>query len=366
MTIFGTILITAALAGEDPKALVPGNRMVETAACSTFAPENPLRKGPGQKSPEEQGPSRAGGPSNPLFRRLVEEGMAVDRTGKQCVRLPEPTMPDGLSEAEQQKILAQVAGHRPLEEFTRNAVVAPFAMEIVDVSLPEASEPLRRVDVGYVAYGKLEQIFSEDFLDQLLHQVGGERKSRYPVGRRILLPDELSQRHLPLPPDTDACKERYLFTAAALFDRVLLRTTRHVVVSRGEESLILAAALAPVFQEDKEYPNQWQSIQVDDQGRVTFGQMRPYFASASYTKATRLHQPEGALFIEHHHLFAEPKDWFGGKNFLRSKLPLAVQEAVRKLRWQLRSPSQPASPPKRSLPGNPSAAPPDQPREARE
>ncbi|MCS7305572.1 MAG: hypothetical protein NZ602_10755, partial [Thermoguttaceae bacterium] len=57
-----------------------------------------------------------------------------------------------------------------------------------------------------------------------------------------------------------------------------------------------------------------------------------------------LRQPGGALFIEHHHLFAEPNQWFGGKNFLRSKLPLAIQETVRKLRWQLRSQGTPSEP----------------------
>jgi len=307
--------------------------------------ENAGHEVPNQQPPPFQGSPQAVGSHNPLFLRLIEEGIPVDGGGKLRVRLPKPTMPDGLSEAEQQKILAQAAGRRPVEEFLRNAVVAPFTMEIVDVALPGALEPLRRVDVCYVAYGQLEQMFSEAFLEHLLHQAGAQRKSRYPTGRRLLSPEELAKRSLILPPDDECRKERYIFTSVALFDRVLLRTTQHVVVSRSEESLVVAAALAPAFGQDKEYPNQWQPIQVDEQGRVTLGPPRPYFASASYTKVTRLHRPSGALFIEHHHLFAEPNDWFDGKNFLRSKLPLAVQEAVRKLRWQLRSPTPPQTVP---------------------
>ncbi len=321
-----------------------------------WAPTALMVKGSGLLAPEpsradrlaEQWPGAFGkspvpDAHNPLFADLIDRGISVDEGGKLHVRLPQPTMADGLSQAEQQKILLQAAGRRPLEEFTRNAVVAPFSMDIVDVPLPESPTPLRRVDVWYVAYGQLEQLFSEAFLEHLLHQAAAQHKSRYPVGRRILSPDELEARNLRLPPDTPSHKERYLFTATALFDRVLLQTTRHVVVSRSEESLVLAAALAPAFHEDKQYPNQWQSIQVDEQGRFTLGPAQAYVASASYTKVTRLHQPAGALFIEHHHLFAEPQEWFGGKNFLRSKLPLAVQEAVRKLRWHLRSPS-PAPP----------------------
>lgn len=322
----------------------PGPRGVENLESSTGGKEEARFAGadgrvePTASQPNTSRPADScSRPANRLFVRLCEEGVAVDGAGKVRAQLPKPTMPDGLTAAEQQKILVQVAGHRPLEDFLRNAVVAPFSMTIVDVQVPDAPDPLRRVDVGYVAYGDIEQLFSEDFLEQLLHLVSAERKSRYPIGRRILSAEELASRHLQITPDTDTQKERYLFAAVALFDRVLLRTTRHVVATRGEESVVVAGAVAQAFQEDKEYPNHWQPIQVDDQGRFTLGRPRPYFASASYTKITQLHQPEGALFIEHHHLFAEPNDWFGGKNFLRSKLPLAVQEGVRKLRWQLRN-----------------------------
>jgi len=300
---------------------------------------------PNRQTPPGPGTPLALGAGNPLFVQLIDEGVPVDGGGVLRVRLPKPTMPDGLSEAEQQKILAQAAGRRPLEEFLRNAVVAPFGMEIVDVPLAGAPEPLRRVDVWYVAYGQLEHLFSEAFVEHLLHHTGVQRKSRFSTGRRLLSAEELAKRNLTLPPDDDRRKERYVFTSAALFDRVLLRTTQHVVITRSEESVAAAAALAAAFGQDKEYPNQWQTILIDEQGRFTLGPARPYFASASYTKVTRLHRPPGALFIEHHHLFAEPNDWFGGKNFLRSKLPLAVQEAVRKLRWQLRSQSPPTSVP---------------------
>jgi len=349
MTLWPAAMCMAILLAAS-KQSIPAERSIQSGARPVsenagLVSENAGLKVPNRQSWPSQGSAKAGGPANPLFLRLIEEGIPVDGEGKLRVRLPEPTMPNGLSEAEQQKILAQAAGRRPLEEFLRNAVVAPFAMEIVDVALPEAPEPLRRVDVCYVAYGQLEQLFSEAFLEHLLHQAGAQRKSRYPTGRHLLSAEEWTKRNLFLPSDTECHKERYFFTSVALFDRVLLRTTQHVVITRSEESLVAAAALAPAFGQDKEYPNQWQPIQLDEQGRVALGPARPYFASASYTKVTRLHRPTGALFIEHHHLFAEPNDWFGGKNFLRSKLPLAVQEAVRKLRWQLRTPAPPPSVP---------------------
>ncbi|MCS7305401.1 MAG: hypothetical protein NZ602_09890, partial [Thermoguttaceae bacterium] len=247
----------------------------------TFVQDVPERKNAGFQSTLSE--DRL---SNPLLVRLIEEGIPADEQGKVRVRLPKPTMPDSLSEAEQARILAQVAKPRPLEEFVRNTVVAPFAMQIVDVPLPETPDPIRRVDVWYVAYGQLEQLFSEQFLEQLLHQTTAHRHSRYPVARHILSAEELSDRNLVLPPDTPTSKERYLFTAVAMFDRVFLRTTRYIVINRSEESLVLAAAVAPAFQQDKQYPNQWQSIQVDEQGRFTLGPPKAYWTSGSYTKIT--------------------------------------------------------------------------------
>ena len=50
---------------------------------------------------------------------------------------------------------------------------------------------------------------------------------------------------------------------------------------------------------------------------------------------TELIEPQGALFVEYHLVFDEPKAWFGGANLLRSKLPLMVQDNIRKFRREL-------------------------------
>ena len=53
-----------------------------------------------------------------------------------------------------------------------------------------------------------------------------------------------------------------------------------------------------------------------------------------------MEEPEGALFIECHILFAEPKGWFGGTNQLVAKMPLVVQNQVRNTRTELMRASQ--------------------------
>lgn len=278
-------------------------------------------------------------PENAVFVELVERGLPVDAAGKVRVKLPAPSMADGLDAAAQRRVIEQVAGkERRVEDLVRRAVVAPFVMKIEDVPAEGAPEPVRRVDVWYVAYGRLDHFFEDEFFAGLVQVASSEKKGRYPVASGVLKPEELAQRGLKTA-DAEDLKERYSYSTVALFDRVLLSSVRRVMVTRGGESIVVAAAMDPRFAKDAEskYPNQWRSIAVDDRGDFTLGDPQAYAGSGSYIKITRLKEPAGALFIEHHQLFAEPNGWFGGKNFLRSKLPLAIQDTVRKLRFQLRA-----------------------------
>jgi hypothetical protein len=94
----------------------------------------------------------------------------------------------------------------------------------------------------------------------------------------------------------------------------------------------LAATLDPRFSQDREIPNAWRPQRLDDAGHVVNGAARPYAGAAWYWKATKLKQPAGAILIEYHVVFDEPEGWFNGANLLRSKLPLLVQDGVRKFR----------------------------------
>ena len=65
---------------------------------------------------------------NPLYRQLVATGVSVG--GKSLAILPKPTMPDGASAADEQAALKSIPMRVPLDQFTRDSLVAPFAMVI--------------------------------------------------------------------------------------------------------------------------------------------------------------------------------------------------------------------------------------------
>jgi hypothetical protein len=280
----------------------------------------------------------AGDPDNPLLKELAERGLPADGAGKVCAKFDAPTMPDGLDAAAQRKVIEQAAAGRDVNELLRNSIVSPFVTKISDLPLEGAAEPLRRVDVWYVAYGPLDAFFSERFLESMADLGGGgtAKKGKLPSARHVLKESELKSQGIE-PRDADDLKERWWFAMGALFDRVLISSTRRTVATRHGDSVIVAAAVDPRFNGHKEYGNWWRKVEVRGEQPPDYGPVRPYVASASYSKITRLAEPAGAVFIEHHHIFAEPNDWFDGKNLLRSKLPMVVQDSVRTLRRELRN-----------------------------
>jgi len=271
---------------------------------------------------------------NALFELLVEQGLSAPKGAR--VRLPAPWLPDAMDAPGQRAALERMAGPtRSLDQLLRDSVVAPFVFKMDDVEDVEGGGTMRRVDVWFAAYGDLDKLAEREALDEMVASLRTQSRSDLPQRQGILDEEAMRSRGL-FVPDTEDRKERFAYATVGLFDRVLLSATQHVVLTRGADSVLAAGMIDPRFADDAEYPNQWRPIQRDPSGRFILGEPQPYTASAFYMKATRLKQPEGALVIECHQVFDEPEAWFGGRNLLRSKLPILVQDSVRKFRRKLR------------------------------
>ena len=265
---------------------------------------------------------------NSVFASLIDEGITVAPDGGKKVALPRPSMPEGASAAEQRKIIADLPGNRPYDDMVRNAIVAPFAMRIEEVENP-TGDPLRRVDVWFVAYGRLEQFFDERHEASLVQWAATDKKSS---AGAVLSADDL-RRHSIVPAADNRVREQFVFRQGVLFDRVRVGATYRVMTTLEPKAVVIAAVIDPRFNEDEKYPNYWQSI-------AESGEPAPrqrYVTAAAYCKVSPLLEPKGAIFVEQHFLFAEPQGWFRGAPLLRSKLPLAIQDSVRHLRRQLRT-----------------------------
>jgi hypothetical protein len=262
---------------------------------------------------------------NPLFKRMRSDGIAVSAENKSP--LPAPLMADGLDAAGQRAVLQKLVGRRyTVRDITAKIGTAPHVYSIDKIAADDALRVFR-IDVSFIAYGSLDDIANRDFLEKL-HKKSKDRHIH------ILTAEELDKRKLTVESSKER-EERYSHGVFLVLERVELRAALHSVVTRQPDSLLAATVIDPRFARDSDFPNRWRKITVDEEGERKLGPAHPYSGAGGYLKITRLHEPTGALFIEYHLVYTEPKGWFNGADPLTTKLPAIIQSEVRNFRQEL-------------------------------
>lgn len=269
--------------------------------------------------------------SNEILRTLLSQGVAVGEG--QLVKLPEPALADAQpAAAQRQRIEALAEGRNSWADLTRRSIVAPFLLKTSSADLQQQGAG-RRLDLWFVAYGRLDTLEGDDFLTDQFKTVSDDAADS---SARLLSAADLQQRGLPGPSGAEG--PRWVAAETTLLERVRVSATTCSLKTRSAESLLVASVLDSRFAGDAEFPNRWRSILRDDAGQRQLGPPHVYAGMGSYVKATRLAEPEGALLIEYHLVYAEPLEWFNGAGLLQSKLPIVAQTIVRKLRRSLAPP----------------------------
>lgn len=265
---------------------------------------------------------------NPVLVALTKQGLAVSPS--EVVRLPPIVLADGLDAAAQrQAIEAATGGKYSWDALTRNSVVAPFVLKQGQEET-DSDRIGRRADVYFIVHTDMKTIGKDEFLTGQFSSSGSEPPAEGAGYIRLLTHAELAKRKLPAP--RSISDPRYVTARFNLLERVQISATTRSVRTDESDSIIVATVLDTRFADDPDFPNSWRPISRDDAGQRQIGERHPYAGFGTYAKVTRLADPKGALFVEYHVAFAEPKGWFNGANLLRSKLPLIAQELVRDLR----------------------------------
>lgn len=276
--------------------------------------------------------------ANPLVRQLTDIG--IDMPGSIQVALPPPTLPDGLDDEEARAVLKPVYRRHGWERFTRNSQVAPLELKLGTIVDEEGKRLGHTVSVWFVAHGKFELLSDSELLEQLAADLREEHSTEIADDEVEVLEgsevtdDQLSELGLERSRGA-AFREAYLQAKFPVLNRVQVAGVAQVVTSRSPQSLVVAWQLDPRFEQEGPEPNTWRSIDRTPLGEKQLGEPRPYRGYGGYGKITALESPAGAIFVECHVAVHEPEAWFAGSNALRSKIPLGIQENVRKFRREL-------------------------------
>jgi hypothetical protein len=269
--------------------------------------------------------------ANPIYDALTGPGVKI--SAQATLQLPKPALADGLTPQQiRQTIETLLAGKYDWETFTRKSVVSPFFLKISE-GAAESAPIIRKIDMYFIAYGSLDSLQGEDYLNRQLNLTGSNDQSDSTGRVKLLKTADLQKRGITA--STKPGDPRWIAVSSTLLGKVGISLTTQNIKIEGKDSLIIASVADPRFERDAEYPNSWRSLTIDDTGQRQSGPPQSYAGLGSYVKATQLAEPAGAIFIEYHVAFIEPEGWFHGTNLLRSKLPIVAQNMVRKFRRNL-------------------------------
>ncbi|WP_253160471.1 hypothetical protein [Stieleria tagensis] len=230
----------------------------------------------------------------------------------QSVVLDPPTL-SGQETADQQvQRIEPLLRGLPYRQFARDSVVAPVRIFTRYVNDSSGKHLGHQVHLLFVVHTPLTTFTADDFTSRLLGDSDDSAADSGPPGD--VSPESLRSRGI-----TDSGPNvRYQPFDVKLLDKIqlsgVLRITRHDADDQQRIDLRL----------DDRFDNRWTSLDANDQGGA-------YAGFQAWLTATALGDGQSVL-IESRFVMHEPEQWFAGSNFLRSKLPLVLQEAARNLR----------------------------------
>ncbi len=270
--------------------------------------------------------------NDPIMRDLLDPGVMVVE-GK---RVPlEPPIKKSITDSAQVRShLTNIAGDRPLDEFLRESAVAPFNLKMASISDAGGKRIAQKVDVWFVAYGKLSTLQDKGLLEDLAATAKAEAKQAQLAEGGQFDEATLAKAGIRLFTNENQ-REGFGSFSSPLLDRVLVSGVVHTWQTIESEQITVSSVLDDRFSATANLSNRWQAIIENGGDKPQLGPAQPYVGFGGYLAATALKEPAGALLIEAHVVFHEPEGWFRGANLLRSKLPIAIQEQIRSFRRKL-------------------------------
>ena len=118
-------------------------------------------------------------PKNEIYDQLLNKGVPL--SNDQVYKLQEPVMADGLKAADQDAILQKIGPKRRMVDFLKGSKSDPFVLELNDLKGDPKQAIGRRVDMYYVARGKLDWVTDPVFMKQQRSGANGQAEFLTPA-----------------------------------------------------------------------------------------------------------------------------------------------------------------------------------------
>ena len=277
----------------------------------------------------------AGDAAGDMITRLTTDGVTI--AGRQ-VKLTPLWIVDGATASDQSAVVDKLAGRRkkPFYNDSINATVESNIKSIKDGNRRAGYV----VDFGFIVYASLDDLLPNGDEEKAgLGALAGESDMKIQeVTPELLATAGITNVELKdgsSETGIDPERPRLIHGQFTLLDQVHISTVVRSAIRKSDESITVAWEQDDRFtqapQISSAISNTWRFTNSDE---TTPG--NAYNGFAGYAKVTKLKAREGALLVEYHYAFAEPKEWSKRRISLRAKLSIVLQESVRKSRRHIK------------------------------
>ena len=266
--------------------------------------------------------------SQTLLKELTTDGVEF-QSGMKVV-LPPPTLSGPITDEQLDKAKSQLSGNDGWDKFARDSVVAPVTIKLEYVTDKEGARVGHNVHSAFVVHTKLESLADKD----LMQQIFGKPESAESSGMKfveIAEPDlKAAGIEAPVSDEKAETKLSYSQVEFTLLEKIRLSGVMRIERTATPDSITICWLLDPKFAKHDKLQGTWVKTGSDT------SEAKPYSGWGGYLNVTRVSQSPETLVIESRMLLHELPEWFSASNFVRSKLPLAIQEGARNFRRKLK------------------------------
>jgi hypothetical protein len=260
---------------------------------------------------------------------LLERGIQL--TDRVTAKLAEPSLRDSLTEKERSATLQKLAGKLDWGRFVRDSVMAPVAIDIESIRDAEGNRIGHDIHSAFVLYADLDKVRDAEVMEQLFGKPSETAGSEGVITREIAA-DQLKQLGLTQVPDAG---ESYAYLQLPMLKKIVVRGVIHIQKRERPGAFEFFWQLDPTLGTSPEYASTWTKIERDAVGVPQEGEPQPYMGCGGWMGIYEVDPITHQLLVESRMIMHEPQEWFAGSNFLRSKLPLSMQENARSFRRKL-------------------------------